>query len=101
MRMLSRSDLRGLRPRNGNDSGRTVCGAGELAWPALPRGRQGGVVTVMLEEATVEWTSSFRDLPFERETLLFSALFRRLTKRFRSEGHGVGSVPFIVSTPLD
>ena len=74
--MLSRSDRRGLRPRDRSDSGRTVCGAGELAWPALPRGRQGGAVTVMLEEATAEWTSSLRDLPFEKETLLFSALFR-------------------------
>lgn len=99
--MLSRSDRRGLRPRDRSDSGRTVCGAGELAWPALPRGRQGGAVTVMLEEATAEWTSSLRDLPFEKETLLFSALFRRLTKRFRSEVHGVVSVPFIVSIPLD
>ena len=99
--MLSRSDRQGLRPKDRSDRGQTVCGAGELVLPALPQGHQGDMVTVMLEEATSEWTSSFKDLPFEKEALLFSALFWRLTKRFRSEVHSVVSVLFIFSIPLD
>ena len=73
--MLSHPDLQGLRPRNRSDSGHTVCGAADLILPTLPRGHQGDAVTVMCEEATLGWTSSFKDLPFEKETLLFSALF--------------------------
>lgn len=94
--MLSRSDCQGLRPKDRSDRARQ-CGAG-LASPHRATQAIWSLWCLRRQPRSGPLLSKICPL---KETLLFSALFWRLTKRFRSEVHSVISVLFIFSTPLD